>query len=303
MRFIPSILRSFPFNVMLYFVGFLSPPLPAAAASYDRIQTLSMDEGLPHSDVNAITQDRDGYLWFATFSGLSKYDGYRLQTFRTDNSDLTSDRILCLFVARDSSLYIGTESGGLNRYDPVSETIFPVAEEPTTSADQVINNIFEDRKGTVWVCRNDGLGYLTLRGATLICMSRTDGEDSTYSAEPPWILADCYCQPMPAPSSITPKPRRYKISSGMKSKPAVSRCSLSQTAKSRFPEDGAFGSMIRKPTTYRESATSHPGSRRRTITETSGSEVSTGTVQIRPEWYQDCSLPPQTPHSSCRQLL
>ena len=78
---------------MLYFVGFLSPPLPAAAASYDRIQTLSMDEGLPHSDVNAITQDRDGYLWFATFSGLSKYDGYRLQTFRTDNSDLTSDRI------------------------------------------------------------------------------------------------------------------------------------------------------------------------------------------------------------------
>ena len=166
MRFIPSILRSFPFNVMLYFVGFLSPPLPAAAASYDRIQTLSMDEGLPHSDVNAITQDRDGYLWFATFSGLSKYDGYRLLTFRTDNSDLTSDRILCLFVARDSSLYIGTESGGLNRYDPVSETIFPVAEEPTTSADQVINNIFEDRKGTVWVCRNDGLGYLTLRGAT-----------------------------------------------------------------------------------------------------------------------------------------
>lgn len=166
MRFIPSILRSFPFNVMLYFVGFLSPPLPAATASYDRIQTLSMDEGLPHSDVNAITQDRDGYLWFATFSGLSKYDGYRLQTFRTDNSDLTSDRILCLFVARDSSLYIGTESGGLNRYDPVSETIFPVAEEPTTSADQVINNIFEDRKGTVWVCRNDGLGYLTLRGAT-----------------------------------------------------------------------------------------------------------------------------------------
>lgn len=151
---------------MLYFVGFLSPPLPAAAASYDRIQTLSMDEGLPHSDVNAITQDRDGYLWFATFSGLSKYDGYRLLTFRTDNSDLTSDRILCLFVARDSSLYIGTESGGLNRYDPVSETIFPVAEEPTTSADQVINNIFEDRKGTVWVCRNDGLGYLTLRGAT-----------------------------------------------------------------------------------------------------------------------------------------
>ena len=76
MRFIPSILRSFPFNVMLYFVGFLSPPLPAAAASYDRIQTLSMDEGLPHSDVNAITQDRDGYLYFAPHHVFGLYNGF-----------------------------------------------------------------------------------------------------------------------------------------------------------------------------------------------------------------------------------
>ena len=153
-------------HAVLLLAGLLCPTGPASAAPYERIRTLSMDEGLPHSDVNAITQDRDGYLWFATFSGLCKYDGYRIRTFRTDNSDLTSDRILCLFAAQDSSLYIGTESGGLNRYDPLSETIAPVVEERTTSADQVINSIFEDRKGTVWVCRNDGLGTLTTRNGT-----------------------------------------------------------------------------------------------------------------------------------------
>jgi len=166
MRSLLPILRLVPIPAVLLLAGLLCTTIPASAALYERIQTLSMDEGLPHSDVNAVAQDRDGYLWFATFSGLSKYDGYRIRTFRTDNSDLSSDRILCLFVARDSSLYIGTESGGLNRYDPLSETIAPVAEERTTSADQVINNIFEDRNGTVWVCRDDGLGYLATRNGT-----------------------------------------------------------------------------------------------------------------------------------------
>lgn len=161
-----------PCKAVLLFVALLGPARSGFTAPYERIRTLSMDEGLPHSDVNAITQDCDGYLWFATFSGLCKYDGYRIQTFRTDNSDLSSDRILCLFVARDSSLYIGTESGGLNRYDPQSETIAPITEESSNSADQVINHIFEDRKGTVWVCRNDGLGYLVSQNEKNILRSK-----------------------------------------------------------------------------------------------------------------------------------
>ena len=148
---------------ILLTVGISGSKTSLSAAPYNRVQTLSMDEGLPHSDVNAVVQDSDGFLWFATFSGLSKYDGYRIRNFRTDNSGLSSDRVLCLFVARDSKLYIGTESGGLNRYDPESETITPIDEENQVLADQVVNDIFQDPKGNIWICRNDGLGYLASR--------------------------------------------------------------------------------------------------------------------------------------------
>lgn len=121
-----------------------------------------MDEGLPHSDVNAIVQDCDGFLWVATFSGLSKWDGYRIKTFRTDNSALSSDRVLSLFVASDSLLYIGTESGKLNRYDPITEKITVIDDsEESTASDRMINDLFQDQAGTVWVCRNDGLGYVS----------------------------------------------------------------------------------------------------------------------------------------------
>ena len=148
---------------LLLLTGIFASTLPLAAAPYERIQTLSMDDGLPHSDVNAIVQDPDGYLWFATFSGLCKYDGYRIQTFRTDNSNLSSDRVLTLFIARDSSLYIGTESGGLNCYNPATESITPINDESHASADQVVNDIFQDHDGTIWVCRNDGLACLDTR--------------------------------------------------------------------------------------------------------------------------------------------
>jgi ligand-binding sensor domain-containing protein len=36
---------------------------------------LSVDQGMP-TVVNYILQDKIGYLWFATNSGLYKYDGY-----------------------------------------------------------------------------------------------------------------------------------------------------------------------------------------------------------------------------------
>ena len=162
---------------LLLLTGIFASTLPLAAAPYERIQTLSMDDGLPHSDVNAIVQDPDGYLWFATFSGLCKYDGYRIQTFRTDNSNLSSDRVLTLFIARDSSLYIGTESGGLNCYNPATESITPINDESHASADQVVNDIFQDHDGTIWVCRNDGLACLDTRngGSSLRSKPRWGG--------------------------------------------------------------------------------------------------------------------------------
>jgi hypothetical protein len=37
--------------------------------------------GLPQNTISAITQTRDGYLWFATYDGLVRYDGVRFTIF------------------------------------------------------------------------------------------------------------------------------------------------------------------------------------------------------------------------------
>ena len=55
-----------------------------------KFERIGLEHGLSHGQLHdAILQDRQGFLWFATTGGLNKYDGYNL-----DNVKLK----LCVFV-------------------------------------------------------------------------------------------------------------------------------------------------------------------------------------------------------------
>ncbi|MBQ8811657.1 MAG: response regulator [Bacteroidales bacterium] len=163
--------------------------VPAALADsgrHDVFKSLSVGDGLPHSDVNAIVQDSTGYLWFATYGGLCKYDGYRLKVYRSDNSGLSRDRVISLYVASDSMLYIGTESGGLNIYNPVTDEITHVGkyEDGGNVTDDVVSHIFEDRDSIVWVCHNNMLSEVCGTGGDryLKTIYRTASPDLTVES-------------------------------------------------------------------------------------------------------------------------
>ena len=40
-------------------------------------------DGLAHGIITSIYQDAKGYLWFSTFEGLSRFDGYGFTTYDT----------------------------------------------------------------------------------------------------------------------------------------------------------------------------------------------------------------------------
>ncbi len=123
-------------------------------------ENISVNDGLSHSDVNAVVQDREGFIWFGTYNGVCKYDGNRMKIYRTNNSALSNNRILSLFVAHDSLLYIGTEAGGLNVYHPGTERITSYLHNPGDASSlvgNVVNAVFEDRHHVIWVCTDTGL--------------------------------------------------------------------------------------------------------------------------------------------------
>jgi signal transduction histidine kinase/ligand-binding sensor domain-containing protein len=70
---------------------------------------ISQFHGLPSERVNAIEQTPDGIMWFATDSGLAKFDGRRVQSIAPEN--FLNKRVLALKTDRTGALWIGTEKG------------------------------------------------------------------------------------------------------------------------------------------------------------------------------------------------
>lgn len=85
---------------------------------------LEMKDGLSNNQVNVIRQDREGYLWFGTASGLNRYDGYTLRVYRHEPADSTSlpdNFIADIQPDADGRLWIQTD-GGYALYDPATDT-------------------------------------------------------------------------------------------------------------------------------------------------------------------------------------
>lgn len=66
-------------------------PLTMAANHLEmEFNCLSNRDGLSNGQVNAILQDKQGYVWFGTQSGLDRYDGFRFKNFFYNNLDVSS---------------------------------------------------------------------------------------------------------------------------------------------------------------------------------------------------------------------
>lgn len=70
-------------------------------------------DGLASSTVYQIIQDRNGFVWFATINGMSRFDGKTFTTFRTADG-LHSNSIISLAEGRNGELYIGNYEKGIN---------------------------------------------------------------------------------------------------------------------------------------------------------------------------------------------
>lgn len=75
---------------------------------------IGLEEGLSHSTIFAINQDKGGNLWFATYDGVNKYDGYNFIVYRhqyTNPKSIASDISRCITMDDSDRIWIGTREG------------------------------------------------------------------------------------------------------------------------------------------------------------------------------------------------
>jgi signal transduction histidine kinase/ligand-binding sensor domain-containing protein/CheY-like chemotaxis protein len=133
------------------------------------------DKSLANNLVNALVEDKNGYLWVGTWGGgVDRYDRKTEQFvhFRHDPmkpASLSNNLVLSLLLDSRGYLWVGTEGGGLDRMDSTGKFEHFVHREGdnTSLSDNDVKGLFEDANHQIWVATlGGGLDLLDSRTGT-----------------------------------------------------------------------------------------------------------------------------------------
>ena len=152
--------------------GVLFVALSASRAGELHLQHLKVNDGLSQSHVETIIQDRDGYIWLGTASGLNRFDGHDVEVYKHDSDDagsLNDDGVYALHVDAQGTMWVGT-GGGLNRFVPQTDSFIHWKFDPSDPEALLaggVSAITSDRAGMLWV-GTDGLNRLDPRTGAVV---------------------------------------------------------------------------------------------------------------------------------------
>lgn len=132
-----------------------------------QFQHLREEDGLSHATVTSILEDNMGFMWFGTYKGLNRYDGYEMKTYaysRGENTGLNDDMISSLIQDHNGFIWIGYLNNGLSIFDPKTETFqhFKGGDENELMVpSESVNKIYEDSDNNVWVVTSNGISVIS----------------------------------------------------------------------------------------------------------------------------------------------
>ncbi|GAB4045123.1 hybrid sensor histidine kinase/response regulator transcription factor [Spirosoma litoris] len=99
---------SFVLSILLWLVTYT----PTEAQPYVAwVNHYGPENGLAHREVNAIFQDQQGFMWFGTKFGLSRFDGKTFTTYTKERNGLTFDDIHAITQDAEGRLWLGGPNG------------------------------------------------------------------------------------------------------------------------------------------------------------------------------------------------
>ena len=144
---------------------FLAAALPVRAQSL-AVRHYDTDDGLGHNLVNGVLQDHEGYVWIATYEGLSRFDGVQFVTYGVRDG---FPHAIVSGLAEDAfgRLWVANFSGGLSpitddRIHPVGT---PLHVGPSEHSNELMA-VVASRDGALWCVAADGVYRGRARGQT-----------------------------------------------------------------------------------------------------------------------------------------
>ncbi len=181
----PGILRACVLAYAFLLVAFAAGPAraldPALPPERYTVTRWNADDGLPHGQIHAISQDGDGFLWVATWEGTVRFDGRSFRAVEALNHP-DGRRLASRLLLRDGdSVLVGVDHLGLMRVPAGGEPRPACAAFPELDVIRVARAI----DGGQWVVARDG-AYRLGRGDDC---ARVDGGEALAGLQPTALLA------------------------------------------------------------------------------------------------------------------
>ncbi|WP_346239374.1 hybrid sensor histidine kinase/response regulator transcription factor [Niabella insulamsoli] len=113
---------------------------------------------LQNSCIYEVYEDRAGVIWVATYEHgvvYRKANQHSWARFSTDNSDISSNRVIALHDDGLGNLWVGTDGGGLNKLDRKTQRFTSFMGRAGMAS--VVFGILQDRANRLWLSTNDGI--------------------------------------------------------------------------------------------------------------------------------------------------
>ncbi|WP_316635362.1 two-component regulator propeller domain-containing protein [uncultured Flavobacterium sp.] len=153
----------------LLFIGFTS----VVHAQDNPIKFLDISDGLSNNSVTTIFQDSDGYLWFGTYDGLNRYDGYNFKVYRNrinDKNSLLFNTIYNIEGDSRKNIWVGG-SNGICIYNKTNATFRPVEYVISNQKPKILKDIIHQTssvsENTVLVA-SQNLGLISFENGSFV---------------------------------------------------------------------------------------------------------------------------------------
>jgi ligand-binding sensor domain-containing protein/signal transduction histidine kinase/DNA-binding response OmpR family regulator len=149
--------------------------LQVEATDKEPFEYLNIENGLSNNSVTTIFQDHYGFMWFGTYDGLNRYDGYNFKVFKNqwgNERSLINNHIICIAEDRENRVWVGTEKG-IVYYNYSDSKIYPVYYQPQQKKHQQkivsrINSIVTDANGDLYIASEEN-GLLICKHGSNVC--------------------------------------------------------------------------------------------------------------------------------------
>jgi signal transduction histidine kinase/serine phosphatase RsbU (regulator of sigma subunit)/ligand-binding sensor domain-containing protein len=142
-----------------------------------------------------LTQDNDGFLWFASYGRVVKYNAYELTDYTAGPDSLSSSQVVTVFVDSEGLIWFATLGGGLNLFNKETNTFTRYQHDPNNSnslnSDQfhwAPKTIAEDGDGLIWIGTSKGLNSFDKKSNTFSNYQYDPDNPNSLSNDQVWTV-------------------------------------------------------------------------------------------------------------------